>query len=102
MTGHHPKTFESRIHLLLTALLVVGLAAAWLYIERANQREHDASLRSLVARELGDLRARLESRLYYNIRVVEGLESLVMLNPDLDQEIASGPTTAPPSRKTWT
>lgn len=80
------RTLEPRIHLLLTVLLIGGLGIAWVYVEGINQREHDASIRGRVSDHLGDLRAKLQSHLYYNIRVTEGLQSFITTHPDLDQE----------------
>lgn len=65
-------------------ILLLLLAAAF-YVDLLNNERYKQAVEANLARDLGDIRMRLESIILQNIQVVRGLSASIALEPNMEQ-----------------
>jgi sensor domain CHASE-containing protein/CheY-like chemotaxis protein/nitrogen-specific signal transduction histidine kinase len=68
------------------ALVAFGVLIAGIYAERVNYRESESGQRLVVSDRLAVVRAHLEGNINGNVQLIEGLASMVSLEPNMTQE----------------
>lgn len=76
---------KDRLAYLMAALLACGLLTTEIYVERVNDQRHAERVRHAMDDRGNQVRRRLQSTLYHNLQLAQGIRGIVALKPNLSQ-----------------